>query len=897
MSITSLRNNLKFGILGIFLGILIFQSVLLVQSPINFDKNQNEASFLEETTIPLDQGGYDLTKLPFLENTSPIVNWLENDLIDNATLRESPNDPNYPLYYGESNEAGSNIDDTNHYLEDFAVFLDSLFGFVAEDGENIIDYYNRLGDYGFQNSTEDGYYSFVTDGYSENSTVKDFMGNAQLILSLITAIENGDIESAQAESIISDQWDALNSVFYDETDSVNLFNHSTSDSQKYYKDQFVAALIGMKLDQLNIVESASIKAQDIMYRSTSDQSGFKEQNEYDIALDEDGTNLNNGRDLTTQAYAIMALIEYDLINTSADARAKGIEMAEAMYQKINSTMTNSSTNSLFLNEWETVGFNDVAEIDVNIDLKANAIMMMAIQRLFEVTGNMTYYNHLLNMYNAIQDLFLDGTNGNYYKSARPWDATTVKVKNLGTHAYLYRSLNALDSLASQSVLSLQLNSSDLEDGAQLLKAENVGLNITGQFYFDLPDYDGLAFILNSTFYYSVRGDDNTLLYNVTFNENITGETSLIYDISSLNTGIYTVSVMANFSGIETQFADIKFEIISGLETDSLVLESDSLYAGEQTELNLTIESTRVDPMDLTVQINGTTIQNQTLINQEVLNETSTSLVFDVQTLTNAEVGASSLTIEAFDGDDKILSKDVAFTISAPIVIQEISTSSKAFKGEDLEIEIRFQNLVDPSIDVKISVTGDYVSFTTITHTVGAGVSSMKINVSISEDAPYGTIDFELEINRASVGDLVKSEELTVSVKNMVEFISFNAPENSYQGRESVATLEVINHLSSATDIIISVDGEEYNESLISGENTIDIAFGNKFMNPYKMGTQGFTIKIVDSDGNLIYEEYVETQVKLSMGSILLGYVLPVLIPALGIVILKHLAMENKKRLS
>lgn len=897
MSITSLRNNFKFGILGIFLGILIFQSVLLVQSPIVFDKNQNEASVLEETTIPLDQGGYDLTKLPFLENTSSLVNWLENDLIDNATLRESPNDPNYPLYYGESNKIGSSIEDTNHYLEDFAVFLDSLFGFVAEDGENIIDYYNRLDDYGFQNSTEEGYYSFVNDGYSENSTVKDFMGNAQLILSLINAIEKGDIEIAQAESLISDQWGALDSVFYDETSSVNMYNHSTIDDQKFVKDQFLAALIGMKLDRLDGYVFNSADAQDLMYRFTSTDLGRKEDNEYDIRLNKDGDNLNNNRDLSTQAYAIMALIEYDLINSTTVARSQGIEMSEAIYQKLNSSMTNSSTNTLFLNTWVSSP-NPEATIDTVIDLKANALMMMAIQRLFEVTGNMTYYNHLLSMYDSIQDFFLDDTNGNYYKSVRPWDTPTVDAKNLGTHAYLYRSLNALDTLAGKSVLSLQLNSSDVEDGDQITKNENVELNITGQYYFNLsPDYDGLALIKNSTFFYSVRGEDNVLLYNVTFNDNITGETSLIYDTSSLNTGIYTVSVMANFSGIATQFAEIKFEIISGLEIESVALESISLHAGEQTELNLTIDSNRVDPMDLTVQINGTTIQNQTLLNQEVVNETSTSLIYDIQTLTSAEIGSSSLTIEVFDGDDVLLSENVIFSISAPIVIQEISTSSKTFKGEDLEIEIRFNNLVDTSINVKLSIIGDFVSFAEITHTVVAGVSSKKINVSISENAPYGSINFEMEIVRESVDDLVKSQILSVSVEHNVEFVSFDAPEISYQGRESIATLEIINHLSSSENIVISINGENKTESLISGQNSIDIAFGNKFMNPYKMGAQGFTIKIEDSEGNLIYEEYVETQVKMSMGSIILGYVLPVLIPALGIVILKHLAMENKKRLS
>jgi len=299
-----------------------------------------------------------------------------------------------------------------------------------------------------------------------------------------------------------------------------------------------------------------------------------------------------------------------------------------------------------------------------------------------------------------------------------------------------------------------------------------------------------------------------------------------------------------------------------------------------------------------INITGTTILNRTYPAQEAVNATLTSLLFDIETYSIAEIGETSLTVEILDGDDLFLSKEITFSLSSPVVIKEISTSSKTFKGDDLEVIIQFENLIDSPVPVEISAIGDYISFETIpSFSVISGLSSKAINISISEDAPYGLLEFELTLLRDSIDDLIKTQQLSVSVVNSLEFVSIITPEESYHGKESIVVIEIINHLSESQDISISINGVNYTESLISGGNSIDIAFGNKFINPYSIGTQGFTIRVEDADGTLIYEEFIETQVKMSIGSIILGYVLPVLIPAIGIVVLKHLAMENKKRLS
>jgi hypothetical protein len=39
-----------------------------------------------------------------------------------------------------------------------------------------------------------------------------------------------------------------------------------------------------------------------------------------------------------------------------------------------------------------------------------------------------------------------------------------------------------------------------------------------------------------------------------------------------------------------------------------------------------------------------------------------------------------------------------------------------------------------------------------------------------------------------------------------------------------------------------------------------------------------------------------TTVKISIGSLIVGYILPIIIPILGVVIFRHKELENKKRL-
>ena len=91
-----------------------------------------------------------------------------------------------------------------------------------------------------------------------------------------------------------------------------------------------------------------------------------------------------------------------------------------------------------------------------------------------------------------------------------------------------------------------------------------------------------------------------------------------------------------------------------------------------------------------------------------------------------------------------------------------------------------------------------------------------------------------------------------------------------------------------------VNGSAY--ILLPGLNTIEIPISVPF-NPYELGTISVDFKLYNSQSSMIYENQLVYTVQMSTWSLIVGYILPLLIPAVLIVVVRHIDIENKKRLS
>ncbi|MHA1561086.1 MAG: hypothetical protein ACTSPA_03095, partial [Promethearchaeota archaeon] len=824
--------------------------------------------------------------------------------------------PDFPMYFSETSQDGNTITNDNHYFEDFAVFLDGLVYLLDMSKSEISQYFNTYMYSEFWDSdvSEQGYYSWVNSDWSDNSTEKELDGNSQIILTFIDWLisDQFNISTYNVENYISDQWDVQNDLFYDSTfPTYQVYNRSTIDHSKFAKDQFIAAIAGFLIHRANnggltIQDEAFTDANATMAYMIESPFYAPDYNSFQYRRDENmdsGGILDNNKFLETNAYGIWALSEWYVELGAPDIVDQeyidSIGTAEIVFQAMNNTLWNE-TYSLFMTETDISGINIY---DKTISLKDNAIMLMALQKLFEVTGNFTYYEVCMDMFNGIQQHFKDPVYGSYYNWINATATAEIdKTKNLNSLSYLFRSLNSISSLSER------IDSNMTTNATEFIKKEAMSVNITAEYFFDLYDYYGQPLaeinfsvpIENADFFFSVRFPNGTLAYNVTMSGGLDGKASIEFPfLDSYPLGEYTVDMYANYTGILTSFNKISFSLIPGFGVQEYTLESQSIRAGSSTTLNLSVNNTRMDNLTVSINLNGTNFANQTF-EQVLYNGTLNNFTYEITALANASFGSTSLFIEIKNDTTLNYSLEIPIVIQSSIEIERIEQDAYVFHEFDFRILVELQNVVDISQTVDISISGEYITDIKVSQLLLPEESVIiLLNTQISTNAPYGEILYNINITRSSDGNNISYEDFISTVKLPLDILFLDVPEISYHGKESQASCYIVNNLKTSQNISIFVDNEiiKNNLTLTPGENLVDIPFGQKFMNPYEYGNNYYLIEIMDSNGKNIYEQLISTELKASVGSLLLGYALPIIIPIAGIVIVRHMALENKKRLS
>ena len=905
-----LRKTMICGFIGIFLGMLILFPLVQNIPQVISDKNQIIEQDNLENRNPFGQDNYDVLNSQFFENTTAISDWLRNEIIDNSTVQDNPD---FPMYFSETSQNGSTITNDNHYFEDFAVFLDGLVYLLDMDKSEISQYFNtyRYSEFWDSNVSQQGYYSGVNSDWSDNSTVKELDGNSQVILTFIDWLisDQSNITTYNVENYISQQWNVQNDLFYDSTyPTYQVYNHSTTDDSKFAKDQFIAAITGFLIHRANnggltIQDDAFTDANTTMAYMIGPQFFDDDDDTFQYRRESDlnpGLGVTDGyKFLTTNAYAIWALSEWYLeLGAPAKEDQKYIDTignAEKVFLALNDTLWNE-TYSLFMNGMDSPG----SVYDHTITLKDNSIMLMAMQKLFEVTGNFTYYKVCMDMYDGIQKHFKDPVYGSYYTSINATE--TDKNRNLNTHSYLFRSLNTLSSLSER------IDSNMTTNATEFIKKESMSVNITAEYFFDLYNYydqpdaeiNFSVPIENADFFFSVRFPNGTLAYNVTQSGDVNGKASIEFPFSDdYPLGDYTVDMYANYTGILTSFNKISFSLIPGFSVQDYTLESESIRAGSSTSLNLSINNTRMENLTVSINLNGTNFANQSF-EQILVNGTLTNFTYEITALADASFGSTLLLIEIKNDTTLNYILEIPIVILSSIEIERIEQDAYVFREFDFNILVELQNLVDISQTVDISISGEYIEDVEISQLLLPEESVIiLLTTQIATNAPYGEIMYNINITRASDGNTITYEDFISTVKLPLDILLLDVPEISYHGKESQASCYIMNNMKSSQNISIFVDNQaiKSNFTLIPGENLVDIPFGQNFMNPYEFGNKYYLIEIVDSNNSTIYEQLVSTELKASVGSILLAYALPIIIPVAGIVVVRHMALENKKRLS
>ncbi|MHA1775831.1 MAG: hypothetical protein ACTSWC_03595 [Promethearchaeota archaeon] len=859
-------------------------------------------SGFESTTI-MDQSSSDYTTLPYLRNSTPYLTWVDS-LVNNATLPDNPSEPELPLYFAQSDRSGETITDNKHYFEDAVIFLNGLASMLDYSNEEILAYFNQLKDYKFWDSEsgEQGFYSYIDSQSFENSSVKALKGNAQYILSLNKLLENTATNS-EATNLIQAQWTVLNDIFYDSKHY--LYNHTDSDGQKYMEDQFLAALSGYLINKYNLPNAASAKtrADDVMKLLIDEHDSgnyfiFK-NNAFDYKRNFDLSASSSVMDLKTNAYGILALLEWfladELVENSNYLR---VEKAEAIFNNFYHHLW-SNSYSLFMNTMWKPGANIVV-LDDTIDVVANSIMLLAVERLYQITGNFSYFEIAMKMFNGLEKNMRDSAYGTYYTSVNATSGQYNDIKSLKTHANIINAYNELNDFGQQSSLTLDLNQTEF------IKDEANPLNVSAEYFLDFTLSSGdftkqkIYDIFNATFSFVFRAPNGTIIESQEISGNNSGKCFVLFNFEdNMEFGEYHVSLRVNYTGISTQFASSVFNLQPGIEIVNLTLQSSKIRCGENFNVSFQIDSEKITNITADIQIEGDWINNQTIFNQLIQAETLNNYSFTVIVDQVAEFGNSNIIIKILNNSLEYAESSIEYMIYSSIEIISVQQVATVFRARNFTTIVSVENKMGFAESIIMELSGDNISPINLSLNLAAyQIETVELTSFVQLDTSLGDLSYDFQISRKSDNSEIKTYSLSSKVKNPLEFLYITPPEKAYQWRQNSIICSIQNNMDDPQGIQVYLNDQLVSSlsSVAPGENILSIPISKTLRNPYELGIKSFRIEIYDSNGLLLYQDTITTQVEPSLGSILLGYVLPLAIPIIGIVIVKHMALENKKRL-
>ncbi len=207
--------------------------------------------------------------------------------------------------------------------------------------------------------------------------------------------------------------------------------------------------------------------------------------------------------LDVNALGILTLLEYWL-QTGMNQSSEHLTNATILYSLLNQYLWNSTYNAYEFLARQDWGSNVPSpETNRRIDLEANALMMRACLKLFSVTGNITYYNRAIDLYNFFENYLFNDTLGAYMASIGYVNNTQI---DLGSNLKLVEAYIDAFKISENTQLTSWYNVSYSGSGPDFTIDEDT-INLTSSYDFVLTDkyYDPAS----STF------KDYTIRYNLT----------------------------------------------------------------------------------------------------------------------------------------------------------------------------------------------------------------------------------------------------------------------------------------------------------------------------------------------------------------------------------------------
>ena len=873
----------------------------IYQNADNEDQFENKDTFNEEDSLG-SSGGIPLLQDPFTINFSKIRNYFNTnfksdlnydvstyirDLFSNNVFSED----NLLLYKTLEKE---NYDET----KTFNAYIDLMSTPLWY--ENVTGQY----EYGFIKSI-DGTTGDITNG---NRSLIDNLMPIFLILENVVDELDTDFGLVETPKQSLDKFFYLinSTVFRDNVNGGFLEYNSSVNGQKYTKSNLYSILANLMIHKYKY-EIADASISDLAFNLASQTMTTLVDNMWDnkykgfiYRADSNWDKWWSGpqgyKYLDVNALGIIALIEY-WVENGMDNNSLYFQNATLLYDKINTYMWNTSDKAYKYcsnNDWGLL-----LPEDERYDLEANALMMEAILKLFEVTGEISYYERALELYNTFENKMYDNINNAYNSSI----GTLINNnKNFTANLRLSEAyLKALDIYTNTRLDATFNTTNQIPD---LVMNQDV-LNLTCDYAFEKT----ISFTkptpgTNTTRYDNITDADITYIFyypNLTVFDKITKKIvnktiSLLYSINEtlpLGDG-YSIIIYANTTYFSTAFINKSFNIISGLENKSLqgLEEFNFLFQSQTVNITLPINSTRLNNITLSVSLEGDGIVSPDSQNISFVPNILTNISFNLTIKNDAKRGEQNIYLKFKNGSIVYLEVIEIIFIENALGYSNFMFEGKVVPGNQIKVSLNLFNYLNISQDFNLLFSGIYIDDINISLSLNPNkIVTVSYSIFARLDINVETIDIEMSISTGSF----EPKTITIGILPKFEIISIEFPSKVTQGVNPHLIIFIQNNLDSNEEFSLIINDDKVStefDELTPGENRIDFEI-ERIYNPYEFGIKSYEIEIEDESEDLIGKDYFEYELQISSFNLIVFYLIPLIIPISIILHYKNKDIKTK----
>ncbi|MFX1417717.1 MAG: hypothetical protein ACFE9N_02225 [Promethearchaeota archaeon] len=850
---------------------------------------------------------------PFTKNFDLLRNFFENKY-------QSSLDYDIATYYRYGDSNGDIIDGTI-FSEDNLLYYNSLKKMEINAIESFDIYLDlKNTNLWYEGNINEFKYGFIksidnTTGDIKNDNrylIDNLMPIFLLIENIGADIDDISVNGVTPEDSIDEVFYLLNSSeFWDIDPIYNGFTHYNSSNTKYSESNFYAISANLlihrtfrKLGLDNIIRDRALELANLTIIDMVDNGYMWDSSDkafyHDANMDWD-TSLAGQKyyHLRTNALGIIALLDFWIESGMKNDSIYFINAIE-LYNSLENLYDNGFYMKVATPGW---GLSDSSK-----DLKDNAIMMSACLKLFELTGNITYYNRALAIFNSIENNLYDTIGGDIAYDFSLTNTTKSFLSNLKLSKAYLNAFKIYNSTVLKSAYNVSGEIPDYTFNQDILNLTSTYSFKNLDQYFNPANESYVNFavqhdITDATINYILKYPNGTFLNQIERDiiNPATSDTLIIPIDDSFPIGEgYYLYVWANKTYFKLTDTLKRYNVFSGLINESIIGLPGILYQGPILNVSLFINYTRNEDLTLTASVEGQDIVN--FPSQDIYFNASIEIVqidFNLTAKYGAEPGYSEIFFKIRQGSITFLEVKKVIEIGYSFDYNNFIYQSRVVSGDNIYVSMNLKNfLPNATQSLNVSFTGveeDYIESVMQEETLNENeIKLVSYYLKTSESIINDTIRIKMRILINTTEYYSKS--FNVEVVSRFEIISTSFPKSIPQGASAYLIIVIQNNQQNSEAFSLYINGVRYSTNLAkldTGENII-ITQITPTINPYEFGLKKYRLELEDSTDETIALFYFEVSLELSSLNLVLFYILPIIIPIGIILYFKNKDIKHKK---